>query len=135
MDRLEIINRQLAGSSGRYLEIGVRSGFVFWRARARTKVGVDPALMGRKLNWTTALTTLKCGLGVRRGSFLFAEASDEFFAQRRRMLARVKFDCVLIDGLHTAEQAYRDVCNAPAYKRSVGEPTSTLPRTFQHGSV
>jgi hypothetical protein len=110
-----VINEHLARSAGRYLEIGVRSGFVFWQARARAKVGVDPALVGRRLNWMSTITTLKCRLGVRTGSFLFSETSDDFFARRRPTLTRCNFDCVLVDGLHTADQAYRDVCNALEY--------------------
>lgn len=107
MNRLDVINRQLGGD-GCYLEIGVRGGEVFWQVRARTRIAVDPAFVGRKLNRLTRLTPLKTATGLWTRTLLFSEPSDKFF-ERRQLLDRIRLDCVLVDGLHTAEQAYRDV--------------------------
>jgi hypothetical protein len=92
--RVEILNgliRRFGLSS--YLEIGVAGGASFKRIEAREKVGVDPAfhfwyLLNPK---------------IRR------QTSDRFFARNRRT-----FDLIFIDGLHIAEQAYRDIQNALA---------------------
>ena len=47
-------------------------------------------------------------MGARTGVLLYQETSDAFFARNPKW----QFDCVLIDGLHTAEQAYSDALNA-----------------------
>jgi hypothetical protein len=108
LNRLKVISAKLQGR-GSYLEIGVRAGAVFWHIKARTRVGVDPAFIGRKLAAGVATTTLKRALGLRSGTLLFSATSDVFFSKH---VERMQFDCVLIDGLHTADQAHRDVENA-----------------------
>jgi len=110
MDRLTVINEQLAGR-GRYLEIGVRGGATFWKVKARTRIGVDPAFVGRKLAAAAKLSAVKRAVGVQSGTVLYPETSDAFFG-RQGAVRNWQFDCVLIDGLHTAEQAYRDADNA-----------------------
>lgn len=109
MDRVDVVNEHLRGR-GVYLEIGVNAGSAFWRVDADTRIGVDPAFIGRKLNGLAAATPWKLRLGMRRGVILFAETSDRFFDVHSRRFGRI--DCVLVDGLHTADQAYRDVVNA-----------------------
>ena len=96
----------------RYLEIGLRGGATYWAVEAHTKVGVDPAFLGRRLAAHAAVTKAKLRLGIRRGPFVLKETSDQFFDSAERFRSRTRFDCVLVDGLHTYQQAYRDVCNA-----------------------
>jgi hypothetical protein len=110
IERLTVINEQLAGR-GTYLELGVRGGATFWKIKARTRIGVDPAFLGRKLAAAVKLSALKRAAGVRSGTMLYPETSDAFF-RRHRAIANWRFDCVFIDGLHTAGQAYRDADNA-----------------------
>jgi hypothetical protein len=71
-----------------YLEIGVAGGATFRRLSVTDKTGVDP----RWRRWS---------LFDRR---IRKVTSDRFFAKNRR-----KFDLVLVDGLHIAEQTWRDI--------------------------
>ncbi len=87
MTRTEIINALIKKHSyKKYLEIGVRNPTHNFNAiEAEHKVGVDPA--------TTAQAT-------------HCMTSDEFFRQNSQ-----DFDLIFVDGLHHAEQAYKDVIN------------------------
>ena len=117
MDRLSLIN-QILGTrpdGRRYLEIGVRTGKNFWRVEARTKIGVDPAIVGRRLGTWSRLSPPRTSMRLRHGTFVFAETSDAFFSRRQRLLHDLPLDAVLVDGLHTAEQAERDVINSLAW--------------------
>jgi len=67
-----------------YLEIGCASNALFDSVPAVHKVGVDPASGGTE-----------------------RKTSDEFFKNNTR-----QFDVIFIDGLHTYEQARKDVINA-----------------------
>ena len=69
-----------------YLEIGVSGGENFQTIRCENKVGVDPEL--------TSPATI----------FL---TSDEFFKQNKDT-----FDVIFVDGLHHADQVYRDILNS-----------------------
>jgi len=92
------LNR-LAGALGArsYLEIGVHTGGTFARVRAAERTAVDPAFPFPVSDHEDEVT-------------IFAEmASDEFFAG---LPASKAYDLIFIDGLHTFEQAYRDLCNS-----------------------
>lgn len=84
------------GVPGRYLEIGVHRGLTLETVTAERRVAVDPAPLCRVNR-----------RGERAGLALHTVESDEFF----RTCAE-QFDIVLVDGLHLAEQAYRDLINA-----------------------
>lgn len=93
--RWDVINKLLERSSSRsYLEIGVAKGACGARVRARKKWGVDPkpALVARRYYHK-----------------IFVQTSDAFF---RSLPSAVHFDVVFIDGLHHADQVYRDVLNS-----------------------
>lgn len=107
MDRLDVIRGELGGK-GRYLEIGVSAGTVFRNVQAVSKTGVDPAFAGRRMRLSVPYARAKRAVGLKSGLQLFEETSDVFFARP----SRGPYDCVLIDGLHTGEQAYRDVDHA-----------------------
>lgn len=66
-----------------YLEIGVEGSECFDKIKCTKKVGVDPA------------------------GATFTMTSDQFFAQNKD-----KFDVIFIDGLHTFEQAQKDLTNS-----------------------
>ncbi len=83
----------------RYLEIGIFEGLTFASVRIRHRVGVDPRPL----------------FDVRyppRGCSVRVQTSDDYFATIR---ATERFDVAFIDGLHTAEQTYRDVVNVFAH--------------------
>lgn len=92
------INALLKGFHGhtRYLEIGTFLGHTFQAVKARVRVGVDP---DNRFNhvFTPRRTTV------------YQLTSDEFFARSDQ-----GFDLVFLDGLHEAEQTYRDILNALA---------------------
>lgn len=71
-----------------FLEIGTQNGRNFHALNCAHKVGVDPDQLARPTHRMT---------------------SDEFFSQNKET-----FDCVFIDGLHTAEQVQKDFINAMA---------------------
>jgi hypothetical protein len=75
-----------------YLEIGVYNGTNLRNVIAEYKVGVDPAP-----NWS--------GEGVTD----YKMTSDAFFRQNKE-----SFDIIFIDGLHHADQVYKDVINSLA---------------------
>ena len=107
MTRIEIIRRSLAAVGGRrYLEIGVKEGICFRAIDAETKVAVDPRFAFRP----PLRGRLRTALRRTSGELYFPTTSDSFFARHGSRLA--PFDVVFVDGLHTAEQAHRDIVNA-----------------------
>ena len=86
MKRWQLINRLIQESNYmNYLEIGVRQGDCFDKVICKRKVGVDP--VGDKATHKMI--------------------SDKFFIQNDKL-----FDIIFIDGLHLAEQVYRDIINS-----------------------
>lgn len=87
----------------RYLEVGVcggeNMGHVCGIAHSMTKWGVDPEPRME---------------GVKACDVFVLRSSDEFFSANHG-----GFDVVFIDGLHYADQAYRDIMNAARYARVV----------------
>lgn len=79
----------------RYLEIGLGNGGTFDGVEAPHKVGVDPHPWNRDLHDIGGVHIL---------------TSDEYF--RRHWDDGQRFDLILLDGLHTAEQTYRDFVNS-----------------------
>ena len=79
----------------RYLEIGLGNGGTFDGVTAKIKVGVDPT------PWNPAVLELKN---------VHCCTSDDYF--RLHWHSGLQFDLILLDGLHTAEQTYRDFVNS-----------------------
>jgi methyltransferase family protein len=99
--RFTVINWLLTKTrERRYLEIGVRNPEdCFLKIQADYRLSVDPGLEA----------------SVNRADIKLT--SDEFFAQLHSgalALPTRQFDVIFIDGLHLAEQAYRDLCHAMA---------------------
>lgn len=89
--RLNLLSSQMASCSS-YLEIGVWMGETLDDVRIPFKWGVDP-------DPKFQLDQLPQGMRVSK------QTSDEFFAS---LPTNMRFDLVFLDGLHTAEQTYRD---------------------------
>ena len=107
LDRKSIIQQLLKRLGGRtYLEIGVELGQSLLPIRARTKLGVDPNPI---VPWRGRITMALHNLLTQEKVRLLQMTSDEFFAQRDSILNGQTIDVALVDGLHTYEQAYRDV--------------------------
>ena len=92
--RLNRIGHELGSSS--YLEIGLGRCSTFTRIDLAERTGVDPKF--------TFDESSVAGEGVR----LKQMTSDAFFSG---LPVAAEFDFVLIDGLHTFAQTYRDLCN------------------------
>ena len=115
MNRIDVVRQTLAAvGGGRYLEIGVKDGECFDAVVATTKVAVDPRPAFRP----PIAARLRTALRARSGTLYFRTTSDAFFGGPARRLA--PFDVVFVDGLHTYEQAYRDVVNACEVLREDG---------------
>jgi hypothetical protein len=97
-----------------YLEIGVGRGGTFRSVTMPQRTGVDPAF-----RFDTQLV-------ADESTRLFETTSDAWFAS---LAFDTTFDIVFLDGLHTAEQTYRDLCHALAHthRRSVILLDDTLP--------
>ena len=106
MNRLTIIQKfanQLNAQT--YLEIGVSTGWLFFKVKVPYKIAVDPKFA---LPWYNILRRL---LNYRSNTF-FETTSDSFFEKHSDILKKLGgVDVAFIDGLHTYEQAYHDVLN------------------------
>lgn len=105
--RFDVINALLERTADRrYLEIGVRyPDQCFHRIHASHKWSVDP------------------GYEAKVNKADFRMTSDEFFAKLDAgslVLEQHEFDVIFIDGLHLADQAYRDIRNAMRWVADIG---------------
>jgi hypothetical protein len=140
LNRIELANSALQSvrRKGTYLEIGVNLGDTLRRIDARTKIAVDPVFgswrrlfasrfrsrkvvfASWKLLFASRFASVKAALPIRARQYAFSTTSDAFFARHMGLLRRFPVTVALIDGLHTAEQAYRDVVNTVAVLDSPG---------------
>lgn len=111
--RLSWLAQQLGCSS--YLEIGVSTGATLLALTMAERVGVDPNF---QFDWQKQ--------DGRDGVQLHACSSDAFFAS---LPSEKRFDLIFVDGLHTYEQAYRDILHAlcHSHDRSVIVIDDTMP--------
>lgn len=106
MERLKIINKVIEKLQvENYLEIGVFKGNLFDAVRAKRKTGVDPKfLIPRKKRIVDSF--------VSAGKIKYYEQkSDDFFKSIEEKGKRMNLDVAFVDGLHTWQQAYKDVDN------------------------
>ena len=91
MYRFEIINKLIKDNDYKsYLEIGVNNAVNIKMVQAESKVGVDPEPKV-KVYYPECNTM----------------TSDEFFETNKE-----KFDIIFVDGLHHADQVYKDIVNS-----------------------
>ena len=106
--RTVIINYLLSKASGEttYLEIGVRNPHDNYNhIIADSKYSVDP------------------GAEFKENPVDFKMTSDDFFkllSSNKILSSEIKFDLILIDGLHLADQVDRDIINSMKYIKSNG---------------
>jgi len=106
MNRLEIIQKIIDRTEARnYLEIGLAAGKTFLRIKARRKIAVDPCIGISK--WKRIRWRFKNLYNMP--ARYYELTSDDFFT---RVAMKNGLDVVFIDGLHTFEQALRDVENS-----------------------
>lgn len=107
MHRREILQALLDRKSNpTYLEIGVERGKLLLSLKAGRKIAVDPRF---DISWRKKL---RAALSHRSnwGIQYFEVPSDEFFEKNAEAL-KDGIDVAFVDGLHTHDQAYRDVLN------------------------
>lgn len=112
LDRIKIVQRliKVTGAEN-YLEIGVNNGRCFLRVKAARKMAVDPAFRippGRKFKYFLKNIS-------NFNNQYFEQTSDDFFSSQAALLQQHKPQVVFVDGLHTYEQALRDVLNSLAF--------------------
>ena len=90
----------------KYLEIGVRNPEANYnKINCEIKYSVDP------------------GIEFKENPVDFKLTSDDFFNELSKgniLEKKIKFDVIFIDGLHLAEQVYKDILNALDYLREDG---------------
>ncbi len=92
------INRLITALDAKsYLEIGVQEGHTLWAVNSKRRTGVDPVFRFDATKVDLPNVTL------------LEVSSDRFF---RELGPDQQFDVIFIDGLHTFEQTYRDLCNS-----------------------
>jgi len=97
VDRTAILNHLIATYDYQdYLEIGIRDGSNLKKIIVKNKTSVDP------------FPIVPCD---------HEETSDAFFS---RLSSKTQYDLIFIDGLHLAEQVYKDVRNALQHLRDKG---------------
>lgn len=117
MNRLTVIQAVIdAHKSKTYLEIGVDSGAIFFRVKARQKIAVDPKFKFSKIKQFRYFIKNPLNLGNK----CYETTSDEFFNHRSEEIAETGIDVAFVDGLHTFEQSYKDVRNCLRYLNSGG---------------
>ncbi|MBK8815447.1 MAG: DUF563 domain-containing protein [Methylococcaceae bacterium] len=109
------INKLLESCNGnRYLEIGVAEGKTFFNVNSKEKVAVDPHFRFEYITRTTK--------DIR----FYEMTSDDFFCKD---LEKGRFDIIMVDGLHTFEQTFRDFCASLslAHDRTIWLIDDTVP--------
>jgi hypothetical protein len=99
VDRLKELAKVNAAKS--YLEIGVADGRTFLHVDFDLKHAVDPKFRFDTRNHES-----------ERCKF-FETTSDDFFLYFAN--SKVKYDIIFLDGLHTFEQTFRDICSTQAH--------------------
>jgi len=109
--RWDIINQLIQANNYKsYLEIGYYKGWSFDQVKCWSKIAVDP---------NPSKTVLQEQLGYEAQDFqridgrlesVIKMTSDDFF--KKNIDLQLQFDVIFIDGLHEAEQVYRDIENS-----------------------
>ena len=99
-NRHSVIN-SVSNQDGKYLEIGVETGYTFNNVHIQNKTGVDPSPQFESEN-------------------LILKTSDDYF-ENLDPNTNTKFDVIFIDGLHQCEQVTKDINNSLQYLNENGK--------------
>lgn len=100
-----------------YFEIGVQTGFCFFKIKADHKVAIDPSFVIKWTNRTRAYLTNASNFNNK----FFELTSDDFFIQQTNYIKAIGgIDVIFIDGLHLFEQVVLDVENSLKYLNKGG---------------
>ena len=100
-----------------YFEIGVQTGFCFFKIKADKKVAIDPNFV---IKPTKKIRAYIKNLSNFKNKF-FELTSDDFFAQQKDYIKKIGgIDVIFVDGLHLYEQTYLDIVNALQYLNKDG---------------
>jgi hypothetical protein len=100
-----------------YFEIGVQTGFCFFKIKADKKVAIDPNFI---IKPTKKLRAYVKNLYNFNNKF-FELTSDDFFDQQKDYIKKIGgIDVIFVDGLHLYEQTYLDIVNALQYLNKDG---------------
>ena len=117
MERLNIIQTVVEMTRAKtYLEIGVASGAIFFRVKARHKIAVDPRFEFSTMKRLRYLIKNPWNIANK----YYEMTSDEFFQNEGANVEQSGIDVAFVDGLHTFEQSLTDVSNCLRYLNKGG---------------
>jgi len=100
-----------------YLEIGVQTGYCFFKIKADNKLAVDPDFIIKLKNKVKSYFNNFSNFNNE----FFELTSDDFFAQKSDRIKEIGgLDVVFIDGLHLYEQVIKDIENSLQYLNKGG---------------
>ncbi|QEC77634.1 class I SAM-dependent methyltransferase [Mucilaginibacter ginsenosidivorax] len=100
-----------------YFEVGVQTGFCFFKIKADRKIAVDPHFIIKAKKKIKAYIK---NLSNFNNKF-FELTSDDFFEQKRDYIKKIGgIDVIFIDGLHLYEQVVKDIENSLKYLNKGG---------------
>jgi hypothetical protein len=100
-----------------YFEIGVQTGFCFFKIKADRKIAVDPNFIIKTKKKIKAYVK---NLSNFHNKF-FELTSDDFFEQKSNYIKQIGgIDVIFIDGLHLYEQVVKDIENSLKYLNEGG---------------
>jgi len=100
-----------------YFEIGVQTGFCFFKIKADKKVAIDPDFVIKPTKKIRAYIKNPSNFNNK----FFELTSDDFFAQQHDYIKSIGgIDVIFVDGLHLYEQTYLDIVNALKYLNKDG---------------
>jgi len=100
-----------------YVEVGVQTGFCFFKIKADNKIAVDPDFIIKLKNKVKAYIKNFSNFNNK----FFELTSDDFFEQQGEYLKAIGgIDVIFIDGLHLYEQVVTDVENSLKYLNKGG---------------
>ena len=123
MERLTIIQTVVEMTrASTYLEIGVASGAVFFRVKAKSKIAVDPCFEFSTMKQLRYLIKNPWNIGNQ----YYEMTSDEYFQNEGADVEQRGIDVAFVDGLHTFEQSLTDVLNCLRYLNKGGSSFCTI---------